>query len=117
MATTAKPISRMPRKAARTGVMPSSMCRWMFSSTTMASSTTRPIASTKASRVSVLTEKPNRDISAKAPTSETGIVTTGMMVARTERRNRKMMTRTRMVASPMVVNTSPIERSMKVELS
>jgi hypothetical protein len=37
------------------GRQPSSMWRKMFSSTTMASSTTRPMASTRASRVSVLT--------------------------------------------------------------
>ncbi|MCY1461998.1 hypothetical protein D9M71_797210 [compost metagenome] len=49
-------ISRAPSMAASNGVLPSSMCRWMFSTTTMASSTTRPIASTMASRVSRLME-------------------------------------------------------------
>ena len=49
IATTGPEISRMPWKAACIGVIPSSMWRWMFSTTTMASSTTRPIASTMAS--------------------------------------------------------------------
>ena len=49
-------ISFMPTMAASTGFSPSSICRWMFSSTTMASSTTRPMASTMASRVRRLIE-------------------------------------------------------------
>ena len=50
IATMAEKISRMPLKAACIGDMWSScMWRWMFSTTTMASSTTRPIASTMAS--------------------------------------------------------------------
>ena len=89
----------------------------MFSSMTMASSTTRPIASTMASSVSVLIEKPNSSISAKAPISDTGMVTSGMSVARSERRKRKMTSTTSATASPMVVKTSSIERSMKIEES
>ena len=69
---------------------------------TMASSTTSPMASTSASKVSVLMEKPRRYISANAPISETGMVTSGIRVARTERKNRKMMNTTRTMASPMV---------------
>ena len=42
--TTVKPTSRAPRKAASTRGVPSSRCREMFSSTTMASSTTNPVA-------------------------------------------------------------------------
>ena len=58
IATTAKAISFDPCRAARNGGMPSSIWRWMFSSTTMASSTTRPMASTSPSRVRVLMVKP-----------------------------------------------------------
>ena len=43
-----KPISREPRSAACMRAMPCSMCRTMFSSTTMASSTTKPTASVSA---------------------------------------------------------------------
>ena len=117
MATTAKPISRTPLKAARSGGSPSSIWRWMFSSTTMASSTTSPIASTTASSVSVLMEKPMAYMSAQLPISETGIVTRGITVARSERRNRKMTAITSTIASPMAVKTSSIERAMKVEES
>ena len=56
VATTAKPTWRVPRHAATSGVSPARMRRWMFSSTTMASSTTSPIASTSASSVSRLIE-------------------------------------------------------------
>ena len=64
------------------------MCRKMFSSITIASSTTRPIASTIASSVSVLIVKPNKYMSPNAPTSDTGIVTIGMIVARRLRRKK-----------------------------
>ncbi len=50
------PSSRAPLSDASIGDMPSSMCRWMFSTTMMASSTTSPIASTIASSVSRLIE-------------------------------------------------------------
>ena len=56
MAMTANAISSMPLNAAFIGVRPFSMCRWMFSSTTMASSTTTPMASTSASMVRMLME-------------------------------------------------------------
>ena len=42
--TTVKPTSREPSSAAWKRGMPSSMWRWMFSSTMMASSTTKPAA-------------------------------------------------------------------------
>ena len=117
IATTAKPISRMPLKAAAIGAMPCSMWRKMFSSTTMASSTTRPIASTSASRVSVLIEKPKAYISMKLPTSDTGMVTSGIRVARSDRRKMKMTAVTSATAIAMVWNTSSIERWMKTEES
>ncbi len=41
--STVKPISRAPCSAASRGFMPASTCRMMFSSTTMASSTTKPV--------------------------------------------------------------------------
>jgi len=41
--TMVKPISAEPRNAAASGRSPSSMCRTIFSSITMASSTTNPI--------------------------------------------------------------------------
>ena len=53
------------------------MCRSMFSMTTIASSTTRPVASVMPKSVSVLIEKPNSLTNANVPTSETGIVMAG----------------------------------------
>ena len=54
----------------------------MFSITTIASSTTMPVASTMAKSVSVLIEKPSRWTNANAPISDTGIVSVGISVAR-----------------------------------
>ena len=103
IATMAKPTSREPLSAAWNGVMPSSIWRKMFSSITMASSTTRPIASTKANSVSVLMLNPASAISAKAPMSDTGIVNRGMIEARKVRKNTRMTSATRPTASAMVV--------------
>ena len=89
----------------------------MFSSTTIASSTTRPIASTIASSVSVLMLKLNTYISAKAPINDTGMVIRGMMVARKLRRNRKMTSATSRMASQMVPNTALIACSINSDVS
>ena len=51
-----KPISRAPFSAASNGRMPCSMWRTMFSSMTMASSTTKPTDSVSASSVMLLME-------------------------------------------------------------
>jgi hypothetical protein len=61
---------------------PCVMCRSQFSTTTIASSTTIPIASTMPNRVKVLIEKPKACIPAKVPTRETGTATPGIKVAR-----------------------------------
>jgi hypothetical protein len=79
------------------------MWRKMFSSTTMASSTTRPMASTSASSVSVLMVKPAAAMMAKAPIRLTGMVTSGMIEARIVRRNTKTTSATSTTASAMVV--------------
>ena len=117
IATIAKPISRAPLIAASLRGMPSSTCRKMFSSITMASSTTRPIASTMASSVSVLIVNPNAYIRPKAPISDTGIVTIGMSVARRLRRKKKMTSTTSTIASTIVSNTDPIDFSMNTDVS
>ena len=113
IAITAKAISDVPFRAASRGDSPSSMCRWMFSTTTMASSTTIPMARTRASRVSVLTEKPRAWKAANVPTMETGIAREGMMVARQLRRKRRMTRTTRAKATKIVSSTSATDRSMK----
>ena len=65
--TMVKPISRAPLSAASNGRMPPSMWRTMFSSMTMASSTTKPTDSVSASSVMLLMEKPNAYIAAQVP--------------------------------------------------
>ena len=52
------------------------------STTTIASSTTVPIARIRPNRVNMLIENPSGPKSAKVPTSETGIARSGIRVAR-----------------------------------
>src|SRR5215470_6742268 len=56
---------------------------------TIASSTTRPTESTMASSVKRLMVKPATSIRKTAPTSETGMATTGISTERNEPRNKK----------------------------
>ena len=84
---------------------------------TMASSTTKPIASTSASSVKVFTLKPASAISAKAPTRDTGIANSGMMEALNVRKNTKITKATSTEASMIVTHTALMERSMNTELS
>ena len=90
----------------------------MFSMTTMASSTTNPVASVMPNRVSVLMENPSSLTKAKVPISETGIVTDGMIVLRQSSRNTKITRMTRTMASIRVTRTSRIDSptaSVRVE--
>ena len=69
--------------AASRGESPSSSIRrFTFSMTTIASSTTIPIARIRPKRVMRLIEYPRTDIAAKVPTSETGIAMVGTRVER-----------------------------------
>ena len=85
---------------------PSSRCLCTFSITTIASSTTSPVASVMPNSVSELMEKPKTLMKAKVPMSETGMVTAGMMVERQSCRKRKITAMTMRIASPMVTSTS-----------
>src|SRR3972149_1621801 len=109
VATTAPVTSRIAAEAARMASRsPSLTWRAMFSITTIASSTTRPVASTMPKRVSVLIEKPSSFTKAKVPISETGIVAAGMSVARQSSRNRNITRITSAIAPPSVISTSRI---------
>ena len=89
--------------AASLGPRPSSaMIRSTFSTTTMASSTTMPMASTTASREMVLAEKPRASRKAKVPMRATGTATRGMRVARQLPRKTKTTRMTRAKASNRV---------------
>ena len=89
----------------------------MFSITTIASSTTMPVASTMPNSVSVLIEKPNSLRNANVPISETGMVIAGMIVLRQFCRNRNITRMTRPIASASVFSTSMIDSRTTPTLS
>ncbi|CAB3774015.1 hypothetical protein BPA30113_07478 [Burkholderia paludis] len=82
------------------------MFRSTFSTTTIASSTTIPIASTIPNNDSALIENPNMSSSVKVPTIETGTASNGMMDARHVCRNRMTTTTTSATASSSVETTA-----------
>ena len=103
IATSAPETSFIAFCAAAKGPRPSvRMMRSMFSSTTIASSTTMPIESVIAKSVSVLSEKPRSQRPAIVPIRDTGTASIGMRVARQLCRKRKTTMSTRMPASPNV---------------
>src|SRR5690606_28629041 len=89
----------------------------MFSSTTIASSTTRPIESTMPSSVSVLIENPAAAITPNAPMTETGMATTGISVVRHSRRKANTTSTTSTNATKIVSVTSASDCRTYVELS
>ena len=88
MAMTGRATSRAPSSAACIGEAPSSICRCTFSTTTIASSTTSPMAITMASRVSRFREKPSARISDTTPISDRGMASRGISTTRSDPRNR-----------------------------
>src|SRR6185436_12378096 len=76
------------------------------SSTTIASSTTNPVATVIAISVRLLTENPARYITENVPSSDTGTATLGISVARAFRRNRKTTRITSVTAITSVRSTS-----------
>src|SRR5579884_3399075 len=94
--------SLMARFAASGGDNPSAMLRSTFSTTTMASSTTMPMASTKPNSERLLIEKPTASITANVPTSETGTAANGMMDARHVCKKRTTTMTTKTIASTSV---------------
>ncbi len=102
VAITANATCPVPRLAATSGGSPRSIRRWMFSTTTMASSTTKPIHNTKASRVSRLIEKSKAYSAMNAAIKHTGTVTAGISAARALPRNTQITTSTSTTASTSV---------------
>ncbi len=94
------------------GDRPSSMWCSTASTTTMASSTTMPIASTRPNSVRLFRREPTAAIAANVPTMATGTATSGMIAARQLCRNTSTTSATRMTASRSVLNTSLIDSSM-----
>jgi len=95
----------------------SSITRSTFSTTTMASSTRIPIASTIASSETVLAEYPMINSTAKLPITLTGTAITGMRVARRLPRKTKTTATTSAKAMTSVINTSRIVAWTKVVVS
>ena len=89
MLITGPDTSRIARSVASRGDIPCSMWCSTASTTTIASSTTRPTARTRPKSDSVLMEKPSSGNTANVPMSDTGTAAIGMSVARQFCRNRK----------------------------
>ena len=114
METMAGAISPMAEiEAARGSFSPPSSLAWTASTTTMASSTTMPMASTSAKRVSRLMEKPMSRRKKKVPMMATGTAMAGIRVARKFCRNRNTTRKTRMKASIRVCTTFSMDASRK----
>src|SRR5690606_32133466 len=100
------------------GLSPSScMIRSTFSTTTIASSTTMPIASTKPNSVNVLMVKPSSSIPANVPTIAIGTASSGIRVARQLCKNINTTINTNTTASSSVWTTSVIDALMKSVVS
>ncbi|MNT26642.1 hypothetical protein D3C72_1622330 [compost metagenome] len=118
MPTMAPVIWPMALRVAWRGESPSSlMIRSTFSTTTMASSTRIPMASTMPNIVSTLMEKPKASIAPNVPSSATGTTRVGISVARKFCRNRYITRNTSTTASSSVLTTSSIEIFTKAEVS
>ena len=100
-------------RAASRGVAPLCSHLSTFSTTTIASSTTIPIASTNPKSEMLLMEYPNRAITAKVPMIATGTAMRGMSVARQLCKKTKTTIPTRMIASRRVLKTSAIDSLIK----
>ena len=84
----------------------------MFSTTTMASSTTKPTAMVSAISDRLSRLKCIRYIAANEPASASGTVTLGMSVAQKLRRNKRITSTTRQMVSSSVNSTSTTEARM-----
>ncbi len=109
--------SRAPTSAAWIRVLPSRTCRSTFSTTTIASSTTNPTDSTIARMVRRFRLKPKAYITAAAPTSDTGIATSGTRAVRTDPMNKNTTTPTIRIVSANVLLISCNASVMKTVAS
>ena len=84
----------------------------MFSTMTIASSTTKPVAMVSAISVRLLMEKPARYITPNVPMSDSGTTTLGMIVAGMLRRKTNVTSTTRPTANTSSCCTSDTEARM-----
>src|SRR5512143_716844 len=88
----------------------------MFSMTTIASSTTKPVATVSAISDRLSIEYPSRYMTPNVPMRETGTATLGITVERTLRRKRKTTRITREIEIIRVISTSRTDaRIVRVE--
>jgi hypothetical protein len=114
IAMSAPRTCRIARSAAtRADTFSTAMMRSTFSITTIASSTTMPIASTSANSVSTLMEKPSTRRPRNVPITETGTASMGIRVARKLCRKRNTTNATRIIAMISVSVTSSIDAVTK----
>ena len=115
--TIVNPISRAPSSVAVNRSLPISMCREMFSSITIASSTTNPTDSVSAisERLSML--KPSAYMTANVPTIDIGNANDGITVADRLRKNTKITMTTSASASSRLNFTSLTDSRMLSERS
>src|SRR5690606_19375703 len=95
----------------------SSNLAWTASTTTMASSTTIPIANTRANKVTRLIDNPKNWITKNAPTSDTGTANIGISVDLQSPRKTNTTIATKIKASLNVWTTCSIEASRNWETS
>src|SRR5690349_9326423 len=96
-------------RVASIGERPSAILRSTFSTTTIASSTTTPIASTNPNSERAFMLNPSASITANVPTSETGTAASGITDARHVCRNSNTTITTSINASTSVWTTASME--------
>src|SRR5882724_8411868 len=108
IATTGPDTSFIAWSVASRGDRPSSIWCSTASTTTIASSTTNPMASTSPNNERVLIENPSKGKTAYVPINDTGTAMSGMSVARQFCKNRNTTKVTSATASRIVIEISLI---------
>ena len=111
-AITGPETSSIALMVAARGFIPCSMWCSTDSTTTIASSTTIPIASTRPNNVRLLMLKPIASITANVPTIATGTAINGITADRQFCKKRRTTIPTRITASRRVLKTSKIDSRM-----
>ncbi|MCY1524149.1 hypothetical protein D9M68_590720 [compost metagenome] len=117
MDTTVKPISLVASKEARTLFLPISICRWIFSNTTIASSTRIPTTNESPSNDIRLSVKPIRLIPIKVAINEAGIDTITIMALRILCKKNSITKATKITAKNKSCITASADSKVKTELS
>ncbi len=112
-ATTGPVTSSIALRAASRGGKPWASQRSTFSTTTIASSTTMPIARTRPNREILFRLKPMAAMTAKVPTMATGTAISGISVARQLCKKRSTTIATSTTAIKSVLTTSTTDSRIK----